>query len=268
MSETKIPVWTKEERKKLIEANMPSVLKVAERYKKEGEYKDKIPMSVLEEEGKKALIEYIDENRCIYPNIEEFIQYFITDAAPFTQRLSELNPDEKVRFCLEAVKQDGLALKYVPENLKTAKLCLAAVKSEGCALSDVPKNLKTPRLCREAVKQNGGALEYVPEKLKTMKLCLDAIGRKCVSDDPIDKKYHEIDDTLSNMCSPFPWVPIKLLTAKFYFEAVKRNSQTLNWVRPGLMSLELCIEAVKHFSKALEFVPEALKEEVKNAVGC
>jgi len=41
MKKTKMPVWTKQERKKLIEANMPSVLKVAERYKKEGEYKEK-----------------------------------------------------------------------------------------------------------------------------------------------------------------------------------------------------------------------------------
>ncbi|MDR0556698.1 MAG: DUF4116 domain-containing protein [Treponema sp.] len=29
-------------------------------------------------------------------------------------------------LCLEAVRQDGWALKYTPEALKTAELCLAA----------------------------------------------------------------------------------------------------------------------------------------------
>jgi hypothetical protein len=50
--------------------------------------------------------------------------------------------EEFKNICLEAVKQNGCALKYVPENLKTKELCLEAVKQDGYALKYVPENLK------------------------------------------------------------------------------------------------------------------------------
>jgi hypothetical protein len=54
-----------------------------------------------------------------------------------------------IRICLEAVKQDGLALQYVKNQ--TPEICLEAVKQDGLALKFVEN--KTPEICLEAVKQ-------------------------------------------------------------------------------------------------------------------
>ena len=63
-------------------------------------------------------------------------------------------------FCLEAVKQNGLALYYIKEQ--TPEICLEAVKHNGLALYYVKK--QTKEICLEAVKQNGYALKYVKEQ--------------------------------------------------------------------------------------------------------
>jgi ABC-type Fe3+ transport system substrate-binding protein len=58
---------------------------------------------------------------------------------------------------MEAVKQNGYALKYVKEQ--TEAVCLEAVKQNGDALQYVKK--QTEAVCLEAVKQDGYALQYV-----------------------------------------------------------------------------------------------------------
>ncbi len=86
-------------------------------------------------------------------------------------RLSNnINVTEQV--CLEAVKQNGEALYYVPEHLKTERICLEAVKQNGYALQFVPEHLITEQVCLEAVKQNEWSIRYVPEHLVTEEMCL------------------------------------------------------------------------------------------------
>ena len=58
---------------------------------------------------------------------------------------------------LEAVKQNGYALRYI--NEQTEEMCLEAVKQDGYALQYV--NEQTEEICLEAVKQNGYALQYI-----------------------------------------------------------------------------------------------------------
>jgi hypothetical protein len=53
------------------------------------------------------------------------------------------------------VKQNGNALQYVREDLKTVEngiLCITAVQTHGHALEYVPEELQTPELCMIAVK--------------------------------------------------------------------------------------------------------------------
>ena len=78
-------------------------------------------------------------------------------------------------LCLEVVKQDVDALRYVPEDLKTPEICLEAVKRDGGALVLVPEELKTPEICLEAVKRDGGALQFVPKAFRTLEMCLEAV---------------------------------------------------------------------------------------------
>lgn len=65
--------------------------------------------------------------------------------------------DEK--FCLEAVKQDGLALQYVKNQ--TEKICLEAVKENGDALEFV-KN-QTLQICGEDVNRSLWANSFIKD---------------------------------------------------------------------------------------------------------
>lgn len=94
---------------------------------------------------------------------------------------------EKLRshyLCVAAVKEDGLALEFVPKAIfayiidmykheasKTSELCFTAVNQDGFALQFVPDELKSPDICLAAVRKEGDALEYVPEALLTHELC-------------------------------------------------------------------------------------------------
>ena len=78
-------------------------------------------------------------------------------------------------MALAAVQRGGLALKFVPEALRTPELYMAAVRADGFALKFVPEALRTPELCEQAVLKDGYAIEYVPEALRTPELCLQAV---------------------------------------------------------------------------------------------
>ncbi len=66
---------------------------------------------------------------------------------------------------LEAVKQDGYALRYVKEQDR--EICLEAVKQDGLALQYVKEQDR--EICLEAVKQDGLALRYVENYYEEMK---------------------------------------------------------------------------------------------------
>src|SRR5574344_1996671 len=75
------------------------------------------------------------------------------------------------KYCLAAVKQNGLVLQWVDNQ--THDICLAAVKQHGYVLEYV-KN-QTPDICLEAIKQNGFAIDYV--KNQTSEMCLEVVKR-------------------------------------------------------------------------------------------
>ena len=53
-------------------------------------------------------------------------------------------------------------------NFKTYEEALAAVKEDGWALKCVPDDMKTEEMCLVAVKQFGSTLQYVPDDMKTV----------------------------------------------------------------------------------------------------
>jgi hypothetical protein len=77
--------------------------------------------------------------------------------------------------CELAVKNHGLALQFVKEDIMTSELCYLAIKQNGGALQFVPDEFRTYELCEYAVIQNGSALQYVPVKLRTPTLCEYAV---------------------------------------------------------------------------------------------
>ena len=60
-------------------------------------------------------------------------------------------------YCLEAVKEDGYALRFVKNQ--TPDICLEAVKSDGYSLQFVKE--QTQEMCLEAVKRHGRAFRFV-----------------------------------------------------------------------------------------------------------
>ncbi|WP_024470182.1 DUF4116 domain-containing protein [Treponema pedis] len=65
-------------------------------------------------------------------------------------------------FATESVKQNGLALLYIPNKNKTEEVCLEAVKQNWSALKFAKQ---TPKVCLEAVKQNIQAAKYIDMNL-------------------------------------------------------------------------------------------------------
>ena len=64
--------------------------------------------------------------------------------------------------CLEAVKENGLALEYV-EN-QTLEICLAAVNQNGCAIKYVED--QTLEICLVAINQNKRALKFIKYQIE------------------------------------------------------------------------------------------------------
>lgn len=76
---------------------------------------------------------------------------------------------------LEAVKQDGIALRLIAKEFRTEELKLEAVKQNGFALGLIEEEDRTEELKLEAVKQNGKALMHIEEEDRTEKIRLEAI---------------------------------------------------------------------------------------------
>jgi len=135
-------------------------------------------------------------------------------------------------FCLEAVRENGMALQYMSEELRKDEIfCFEAFKNNPDALEFVLGNdLKN-------VLQNGKKLEDILYPAKTEKLCLVAVMRDgralqyvpCVSEEYKGKLREGIEP---------------------------KNFKTY----------EICLAAVKQTGDALIYVPEDLKEKVKSAL--
>jgi hypothetical protein len=128
-------------------------------------------------------------------------------------------------LCLEVVKQNGMALKFVKEQ--TPKICLEAVEQNGFALLYVKE--QTPKICLEAVGDEGLALLYVKEQTPT--ICLTAVKRDGYA-------LGNVKDQTPTIC----------------LAAVKTNGMALEYVKE--QTPEICLAAVKTNGKALEFVKD------------
>ena len=155
-----------------------------------------------------------------------------------------------VEEALNAVREDGSALKDVPEKFKTAEVCLAAVKQQSSYYNEY----------RGSVSSEIYAYNYVPwgqldlTVPATAEICLEAM------------KLHEHPLSLSE-------VPENAKTAEVCLEAVKRYGSELKYVPEKLKTVELCLESVKHRDAPPSFiepnwdrfayVPEKLRDEVR-----
>jgi hypothetical protein len=175
-----------------------------------------------------------------FPALRPILEKINIDPKDLQVNISLAETDqEKYNIALKAVQENGSALQYVPDNLKTTEMCMIAVKY-GLALEYVPDNLKTTEMCMIAVKQNGYALQYVPDNLKTTEMFMIAVKNNA-------GLHH---------------VPDELITPEFYLEAVKNNAWTLLDVPDEYKTPEMCLAAVKQDVRLIRHVPDELKDTV------
>lgn len=140
--------------------------------------------------------------------------------------------------CLAACQQNGTAMEFVPERLKTPGFCMEAVQADWRALQFVPEALKTPGLCMVAVRGGGWALKVVPEALKTPELCMEAVRKNGWA---------------------LWWVPNALKTPALCMEAVQQDGMALKHVPERLKTPALCVVAVRADRQALDYVPDCIR---------
>ena len=74
--------------------------------------------------------------------------------------------EEKYKFYLDMVKDEGLSIKYVPEYFRGEQLCLIAVNRYGRAIKYVPEEHKTPELCLLATERSGLVFRFVSDEFR------------------------------------------------------------------------------------------------------
>ena len=176
---------------------------------------------------------------------------------------------------MEAVKQSGYALEYVPEEVQMEHLeiCIEAVKQNGNALEYVPEEVKMnhPEICIEAVKQRGLALEYVLEEVQMEhpEICMEAVKQdgdllKYVPKE-VQIAHPEIDiEAVKQNCWALQYVPkeVQIAHPEISMEAVKQEGYALKYVSKEVQMAhpEICIEAMKNNIESYNL----LSPEVKN----
>ena len=73
------------------------------------------------------------------------------------------NPDNYHK-CLNAVKQNGWKIQYIPEDKLTEELCLTAVKQNGYAIKFIRKDKRTEEICIIAIEKEKSLIQYISEK--------------------------------------------------------------------------------------------------------
>ena len=167
------------------------------------------------------------------------------------QKIGDLEQWKDPLYCLEAVREDGHALKFVVKQ--TEAVCLEAVKQEGNNLMHVLE--QTREICLAAINNNTYALAHVKDQ--TPELCLKAIEQ---SPDAV----HYVKDQSKELCleairqDPLALEYVKNQTPELCMEAVRQDPLALRYVKD--QTPELCMEAIRGNPLAWRHVREQTDE--------
>lgn len=174
-------------------------------------------------------------------------------------------------LCLRAVKIHGSNLEFC--QLKTARLCKAAVRNNGLAIQFVPDELLNSKLCQDAVENNYQALYYIKDEFKTTEMCLMALRAHAVllKKSPDMKIYDEVNRVTMDV---WDWIPERLhseemvsipgcqlsklklkQTRELCLISVTTQGRNLEHVNPEFRTPEVRFAAVNQNGLALQFVP-------------
>lgn len=169
-----------------------------------------------------------------------------------------------------AVSRNGLALEFVPKELKTARLCQKAVSQNPRALRWVPSELKTPKMWMTAFEADPTIVSYIPKSERTGILYHSMVMKNGLLIQYVPKKvlrsscgFEIIIDAVRQHGFALFDVPRDLLEGPGGYEvclmAVGQNGLVLMEVPMKHRNLELCRLAVRENPEAIEYVPDVVK---------
>lgn len=120
-------------------------------------------------------------------------------------------------LCLEAVRINGIALQYVPLEMRDEEICQLAIQSNPLAIKNVPS--PTDQMFMQALQLNSLCLHHLPDRLITDDICIEAIKQNI-------KALSAIDNVSVAVC----------------IEAVKITPSSFAYIRN--QTDELCIAAI------------------------
>lgn len=173
--------------------------------------------------------------------------------------------------CLAAVKRNGRSLGEVPRFHIDAEMVDAALMQTALALKFVPNKLKTLKRCLDAISRDEKVELYIPEDLLfdcNIKLYKRKIKKGMILKN-IKKKYrtkelcqYAIECNWKNL----EYCPAEYMTEELVIKSLsqKQGSTGLKYIPEEALTLEMCLVAVRKAPTAFKYVPTKHKEELKS----
>jgi IMP cyclohydrolase len=152
-------------------------------------------------------------------------------------------------FLMTMIKNNGLALQYIKDEMRTPCIMLEAVKNNGLALRYIKDEMKSHCIMLEAVKNNGRALQYIKDEMKSHCIMLEAVKNN-------GRALCYINDCMK--------------TPEIMLEAVRNDGRVLQFIKDCMKTPEIMLEAVKNDGMVLQYIKDEMKtpciisEAVKN----
>lgn len=173
--------------------------------------------------------------------------------------------------CLAAVKRNGRSLGEVPHFNIDAEMVDAALIQTALALKFVPDKLKTLKRCLDAISRDEKVELYIPEDLLfdcNIKLYKRKIKKGMILKN-IKKKYrtkelcqYAIECNWKNL----EYCPAEYMTEELVIKSLsqKQGSTGLRYIQEEVLTLEMCLVAVRKSPTVFKYVHEKYREDVKN----
>ncbi len=152
--------------------------------------------------------------------------------------------------CLVAVKQNGIALKYIPDSMQTIDLIMEAINQDINAFEFVAKELITAELCDYAVSVNGEIIKYIPKKFITEELMRKAVISNGLCIEYIDNKTYDL--CLLAVCNnirALNSVPKVFRDDNLYTTAIDYNWHSFERLPERYYNLKYCLLLLEYYSE-------------------
>lgn len=177
-----------------------------------------------------------------------------------SKRILKRNPE----LYMLAVKSNGLALRYVPDEFRYDGIYLDAVLSNASAIRLIPKEALTRDIILTAVKSDGLLLQYVPKKQITKTIARSAFASNRQALQFIPSRFCDSNMAIAAVTSNgslLQYVPARLIDADVANAAIENNGQALRYVPQSVLTEEMCRTAVRIDPESLEHIPPKFLNE-------